>query len=83
MSHPGYVTVEVDLPEGWLLELGTMHGCGDSMCAIRQPTGMQTNGGCRCSTRIEEAFGCTRRQASIFISIVRFMKHKAEQETQP
>jgi len=24
-------------------------GCGDSLCAIRRPKGMMTNGGCRCT----------------------------------
>lgn len=26
----------------------TMHGCGDNLCMIARPTGMATNGGCRC-----------------------------------
>jgi len=26
-------------------------GCGDSLCALQKPKGMQTNGGCQCSPR--------------------------------
>jgi len=26
-------------------------GCGDSLCNIKKPEGMQTNGGCRCQPR--------------------------------
>lgn len=26
-------------------------GCGDGGCTIKQPTGMHTNGGCRCKPR--------------------------------
>ena len=28
--------------------LADMQGCGDSLCCIRRPSGMVTNGGCRC-----------------------------------
>jgi hypothetical protein len=26
-------------------------GCGDNSCVVRHPTGMATNGGCRCEAR--------------------------------
>lgn len=27
------------------------HGCGNHGCCVKQPTGMGTNGACRCSPR--------------------------------
>lgn len=83
MSIPGYVTVEVDLPEGWLMELGTMRGCGNQPCDINVGPGMHTNGRCHCPDKLEEAFGCTRTQAKIFMTVMRFMRQRAERETQP
>lgn len=36
-------TTLTQIKEGFDIE-----GCGDSSCIIRKPTGMATNGGCRC-----------------------------------
>lgn len=32
----------------------TVNGCGDGNCRIKKPTGMHTNGGCRCYRTIAE-----------------------------
>ena len=32
-------------------EKGKFVGCNDSSCVIAKPTGMHTNGGCRCDAR--------------------------------
>jgi hypothetical protein len=40
-------------------------GCGDHSCLFRKPTGMGTNGGCRCARRpgCAEAFAALYRAA--------------------
>jgi hypothetical protein len=34
------------------LALAQDHGCGDGGCVIFRPSGMHTNGGCRCARRM-------------------------------
>jgi hypothetical protein len=33
---------------------GFQNGCGDGNCKIKKPTGIHTNGGCRCYRMISE-----------------------------
>lgn len=52
-----------------------MTGCGDGSCIVARPTGMHTNGGCRCDERrLRQAAMWWRRRAQFLVETVRELR---------
>ena len=52
-----------------------MLGCGDSSCIVARPTGMHTNGGCRCEPfKLRRAVQYWRRRAQFLEETIRTMR---------
>jgi hypothetical protein len=52
-----------------------VRGCGDSGCIVARPTGMHTNGGCRCEAfELRRALQYYKRRAVFLEETIRLMK---------
>lgn len=50
-------------------------GCGDNSCIVARPSGMATNGGCRCDVhRLRSALNYWRRRSVFLEETIRIMK---------
>jgi hypothetical protein len=48
-------------------------GCSDGNCVVLRPTGMHTNGGCRCARKVADAF-----KADALVKILRLHQERAD-----
>lgn len=54
-----------------------MTGCGDGSCIVARPTGMHTNGGCRCEGfELRRAVMYWRRRSEFLQETIRIMKEE-------
>lgn len=62
------------------IRMAMRHGCGDHSCEFVKPTGMATNGGCRCWSHLESAFYAVRRSLLSTLEAEQQQRARLEQE---
>ncbi len=60
------------------MEYSEIHGCGDGNCIWRIPTGMHTNGGCKCLSETERALleGKEAHETKVWRMVIRSLKQR-------
>jgi hypothetical protein len=51
--------------------LESLQGCGDSSCLVKKPTGMATNGGCRCFTDFPTETRQKAHKLAVLVNLLR------------